>query len=523
MAIPAEDTHLDHEKIKALIAEVYSLRARFNALDTQNAARDAAIHDLQHQSTKNHPSSTNGHANGHIIGHSEVEELTRKVATAITARFGETKKNIEEIEGLCNNCNSSLEGLFSNVRQLEAMAELRNGSNGTAHSSESASPIKPKDSPGAYQYEIPQSPWLTDQIDRLKSRVKDTENSIKDIDERLGITAKLAQDQSGSAFGSQWGFQSTDPQGKSDCQNQLCKDSAQALSAAISRIDNLEKAVSIFSQRKQERLIDETTQETALLGIYRHLETMRTPDLERHESGVFAGDSIQIIGMHMPTPGLMLVQSHHLPTTTENEYNDFYNNTFAPAVLRLSPATAALRYKLHSPKTAEATYLALYPLPDASYLSSPDLANLIETTKMAGSLGPGEVKDYIHFSRSTWDKIQTLDRPGDQVAAQTLSMTLMTPAEGVTDAELEEWYAANHVRMSKDAKGYLRTTRYVRRADQGEGPRFLALHEYACKGEEMPEARIAKVLGQRYATEARVWERSVWELVSALGDRGQRL
>nr|OQO19286.1 hypothetical protein B0A51_11176 [Rachicladosporium sp. CCFEE 5018] len=292
MAGPSEDTHQDHEKIKLLIVDVYSLRACINAIDTQNAVRDAAIAALKRQLTENHQSSTNGHANGHIIGHSEAEELTREVATAIAVKFAETTKKLEELEGLCGNFNRAMEGLFRDVRQLEAMAELKNGSNGTSHSSASASSITPNDVFGTYQFEIPQSPWLTDQMDRLKSRVKDTETSIKDIDERLVITAKLAQDQSGSAFGSQWGFQSTDPQGKSDCQNQSCKDNAQALSAAISRIDKLEKAVSdIFSQRKQERLIDETTQETALLGIYRHLETMRTPDLERHESGVFAGDS----------------------------------------------------------------------------------------------------------------------------------------------------------------------------------------------------------------------------------------
>ncbi|KAK6443394.1 hypothetical protein LTR95_000220 [Oleoguttula sp. CCFEE 5521] len=232
----------------------------------------------------------------------------------------------------------------------------------------------------------------------------------------------------------------------------------------------------------------------------------------------------------MSAPGLMLVQSHPLPTTTEDKYNDFYNNTFAPSVLRLSPATLALRYRIASPKPAEASYLALYALRDASYLSSPDLAQMIETTKSAASLGPGEVKDYIHFARSTWDKTQTLDpseaqqdRSAKPAAAPTLAVTFMTPAEGVTDAELEEWYAESHEKMLKEAKGYRRTTRYVRRADQGEGPRFLALHEYACGIKEMPEERIAKVLEQRYVSEARVWERSIWELIGALGDSTQRL
>ncbi|OQO12281.1 hypothetical protein B0A48_02922 [Cryoendolithus antarcticus] len=207
----------------------------------------------------------------------------------------------------------------------------------------------------------------------------------------------------------------------------------------------------------------------------------------------------------MSAPGLMLVRSHPLPNTTEGEYNDFYNNTFAPSVLRLSPATLALRYRLASPKPAEASYLALYTLPDASYLSSPGLAQMIETTKSAGTLGPGE------------------DPSTKPAAAPTLAVTFMTPAEGVTDAELEEWYAESHEKMLKEAKGYRRTTRYVRRADQGEGPRFLALHEYACGIEEMPEERIAKVLGQRYVSEAKVWERSIWELIGALGDSAQRL
>jgi hypothetical protein len=73
--------------------------------------------------------------------------------------------------------------------------------------------------------------------------------------------------------------------------------------------------------------------------------------------------------------------------------------------------------------------------------------------------------------------------------------------------------------------GYRRTTRY-RRID-GVAPRYLALHEWACKPGEMPAEQIKQVTSTEWSRkiigEAQVFERDVFELVQEQGEVGRKL
>ena len=56
----------------------------------------------------------------------------------------------------------------------------------------------------------------------------------------------------------------------------------------------------------------------------------------------------------------------------------------------------------------------------------------------------------------------------------------------------------------------------------GEAPRFLALHEYGCKPEELPVEQIKQVTqtewSKKIVSESKVFERNVFRLIEAQGD-----
>ena len=79
--------------------------------------------------------------------------------------------------------------------------------------------------------------------------------------------------------------------------------------------------------------------------------------------------------------------------------------------------------------------------------------------------------------------------------------------------------------MLSMCRGYRRTTRY-KRVD-GQKPRYLALHEYACKPEEVPNDQIAQVVATEWSkkilSEVETYDRDVFELIQVQGDSGVKL
>jgi len=74
-------------------------------------------------------------------------------------------------------------------------------------------------------------------------------------------------------------------------------------------------------------------------------------------------------------------------------------------------------------------------------------------------------------------------------------------------------------------RGYRRTTRYKR--IDGEKPRYLALHEYACKPDEMPGDQLKQVVStewsQKIIKESSIFERDAFSLIHEQGDTALKL
>ncbi|KAK5123158.1 hypothetical protein LTR85_003356 [Meristemomyces frigidus] len=232
----------------------------------------------------------------------------------------------------------------------------------------------------------------------------------------------------------------------------------------------------------------------------------------------------------MPTPGLMFVGSRVLDPskTSDATSNAFYDKEHLPDVLDHGITKVALRYK-NTNAESPMPYVALYPLEDASFLQSPDLGKLVEDTKMSKTFNNTDIYEHIHFELRGYEKIQTFEGYGQadksgKERGQTIVCVAMEPAEG-QDHEFDEWYRKQHLDMLAMCRGYRRTTRYKKL--DGQKPRYLALHEYACKPDELPGDQIKQVVAtewsQKIIKESLVFDRDVLELVQAQGDTSLNL
>ena len=188
----------------------------------------------------------------------------------------------------------------------------------------------------------------------------------------------------------------------------------------------------------------------------------------------------------------------------------------------------ALRYKNTNADSSMA-YLALYPLDDTSFFQSSGLDKLRQDTRISKTFDNTDFYEYIEFGSRPYEKIQTFegyghaDKSGKE-RGHTIICVAMEPAEG-QDEDFDEWYRKQHLDMLAMCRGYRRTTRY-RRVDS-EKPRYLALHEYACKPDEMPGDQIKQVVStewsQKIIKESSVFERDVFTLIQEQGDTALKL
>jgi len=205
-----------------------------------------------------------------------------------------------------------------------------------------------------------------------------------------------------------------------------------------------------------------------------------------------------------------------------------YNDEHLPDVLKYNVSKVALRYK-NTNQSPDRPYLALYPLDDASFLQSPALSKFVEDTRKSKTYDGDDIYDHVNFELRPYEKIQTFEgyghdsRTGDE-RGQTIICVAMEPAEG-EEADFDEWYRKQHLDMLSMCRGYRRTTRYKRL--DGVTPRFLALHEYACAPSEVPTNQIKQVTSTEWSkkiiSEAKAFDRDVFELIQAQGDTAMKL
>ena len=188
----------------------------------------------------------------------------------------------------------------------------------------------------------------------------------------------------------------------------------------------------------------------------------------------------------------------------------------------------ALRYK--NITYPEKPYIALYPFPDPDLMSSPEVGKFQEETAESKVL-EGNVFELLELGFRPYVKIQTFEgfghaeKTGNE-RGQTIVAVAMEPGPSEEqEKDREDWYRKQHLDMLAMCRGYRRTTRYKRL--DGVKPRYIALHEYACKPDELPADQIAQVRetewSKKILAEAEIFDRDVFELIHAQGDTHAKL
>ena len=93
------------------------------------------------------------------------------------------------------------------------------------------------------------------------------------------------------------------------------------------------------------------------------------------------------------------------------------------------------------------------------------------------------------------------------------------------ERDFDEWYRKQHLDVLSMIPGYRRCTRYKRIDEQT--PRYLAIHEYACRAGEISDEAIKQVSSTEWSAkiigEAKALERDVYELIAVQGNEGRKL
>ncbi|KAF7197195.1 hypothetical protein HII31_01620 [Pseudocercospora fuligena] len=190
----------------------------------------------------------------------------------------------------------------------------------------------------------------------------------------------------------------------------------------------------------------------------------------------------------------------------------------------------ALRYKNSNPEAVD-PYLALYPTESTSSLWTgtgvSDILKGLQQDPKAKTLNNIDVSTFAAFGPRLYEKIQTYEAYGHENdtgkdRGQTVVCVAMEPGD---EADFEDWYRKQHLDMLGMCKSYLRCTRYKRL--DGQSPRYLALHEYACKPEDLPAEQIKQVVATEWSKkiidEAKVFDRDVYELTYVVGNEDLKL
>ena len=211
--------------------------------------------------------------------------------------------------------------------------------------------------------------------------------------------------------------------------------------------------------------------------------------------------------------------------TTDEQYNRFYNDEHVPDVINSGATTLGLRYK-NVNANSEAPYLAIYPV-ETSWLGSDAHKHLVSSTKKSAALNAEDRNDYVRFSSRFYEKIQTYEGYGQakksgKERGQTIVCVALEPAD---ERDFDEWYRKQHLDMLSMIPGYRRCTRYKR--IDGQKPRYLAIHEYACRPDEISDEHIKQVSSTEWSAkiigEAKALERDVYELIQVQGDEARKL
>ena len=191
-------------------------------------------------------------------------------------------------------------------------------------------------------------------------------------------------------------------------------------------------------------------------------------------------------------------------TVSLDEFTDWYDNEHVPARLALDGFGAVSRFRAADSLTPEwlATYeVAPGTLDGAAYKAVWENASAREKSIMAAATIDRRLYAPISDSGDTGEAPPVL-----------MAVSMSVPSSESAVADMEAWYAEEHIPMLLAVPGWRRSRRY--RLASGDGPRYLSLHEIDSRAAfDTPEYKAAvstpwrdRVVASAIGREKRVFE-----------------
>ena len=197
-------------------------------------------------------------------------------------------------------------------------------------------------------------------------------------------------------------------------------------------------------------------------------------------------------------------------TVSLDEFTDWYDNEHVPARLALDGFGAVSRFRAADSLTPEwlATYeVAPGTLDGAAYKAVWENASAREKSIMAAATIDRRLYAPISDSGDTGEAPPVL-----------MAVSMSVPSSESAVADMEAWYAEEHIPMLLAVPGWRRSRRY--RLGSGDGPRYLSLHEIDSRAAfDTPEykAAVSTPWRDRIVASAIGREKRVFELHRSFG------
>ena len=197
-------------------------------------------------------------------------------------------------------------------------------------------------------------------------------------------------------------------------------------------------------------------------------------------------------------------------TVSLDEFTDWYDNEHVPARLALDGFGAVNRFRAADSLTPEwlATYeVAPGTLDGVAYKAVWENASAREKSIMAAATIDRRLYAPISDSGDTGEAPPVL-----------MAVSMSVPSSESAVADMEAWYAEEHIPMLLAVPGWRRSRRY--RLASGDGPRYLSLHEIDSRAAfDTPEykAAVSTPWRDRIVASAIGREKRVFELHRSFG------
>ncbi|KAH7138556.1 hypothetical protein B0J11DRAFT_424236 [Dendryphion nanum] len=230
-------------------------------------------------------------------------------------------------------------------------------------------------------------------------------------------------------------------------------------------------------------------------------------------------------------PGIMWVNSVPKAPLAHSAFNEWYQAVHIPDIVSAKPpnssgCVAAWRYKCQD-GSRRRPYLALYSIPDMSFVQSAAFSTISQNHEMLPEGGPSQ--RYVDFDTRFYRQVQIYEKhKGSNGLGKVIKSTAIQPAIGMEE-DFDRWYRGEHLEQVSRMVGWRKSSRYElifkvqSKTDPSweEAPKYLAIHEFdeGTEVQRMPQEEWTE-LTKKMVENAVIIDEGTFELMWGFAEEG---